>query len=153
LHHGNYGLVFGIIDGNKWPQKWKWHISFYQSCCNYRFPKDSEIRQQWLFIIISNNLARGGEIREESKICSQHFRKDDYVLKHGRRILKDYAIPTIFPDITIPVTTVSSKSSEAKSYFFSNFFSISSRSGFQMKFSQIQKKFVLVYIGYRITSI
>jgi hypothetical protein len=51
-------------------------------------------------------LARGGEIREESKICSSHFRKDDYNVQYGRRVLKPYAIPTIFPDITIPVTTI-----------------------------------------------
>lgn len=69
------------------------HVTF------HTFPLNSAVRQIW----ISNcKLSEGKTITKSVLVCSKHFRKEDMSHKASKSMLKQGAIPSIFPWGTLP---------------------------------------------------
>ena len=67
--------------------------SRYNSCVSFHsFPVEEEIRKRWLVNIRRSHF----QITKHTKVCSIHFKSDDFVEGTIRRRLKKGAIPTAF---------------------------------------------------------
>lgn len=63
----------------------------------HRFPSDEAMKITWM-AKIRNDLKKNNKIIEAMRICSAHFKPDDYkIISNGKRMLKKDAQPTIFP--------------------------------------------------------
>lgn len=59
----------------------------------HSFPKDPELRAQWLVKIRRERFT----VRANSRVCSRHFKKGEIFLSSaGKRFLKPNAVPTLF---------------------------------------------------------
>ncbi|XP_076246752.1 uncharacterized protein LOC143186836 isoform X2 [Calliopsis andreniformis] len=60
---------------------------------NYRFPKDLELKKQWIQAIQRDNF----EPSSHTKVCSKHFANDCFVQNpwSSRRVLKPDAVPNV----------------------------------------------------------
>lgn len=76
----------------------KYKKSLTDSVSFYQFPKNDDIRQQWIAAIGLENLAT--QLKKSSQLCSQHFEDDCFFYKLGgdkkRRFIKSDAVPIIF---------------------------------------------------------
>ena len=69
----------------------------------HRFPKDDAVANKWTVAIKRDNLPE--KYRETSFVCSQHFRKEDYMKDlrsqllgtPSKKTLLEDAVPSIFP--------------------------------------------------------
>ncbi|XP_064466220.1 THAP domain-containing protein 1-like [Ornithodoros turicata] len=63
----------------------------------HRFPKSIQIRKQWI-VAIKRDPGKEFRIIKNTKVCSLHFRDDDFVnnVASGLRILRDNAVPSVF---------------------------------------------------------
>ena len=101
-----YCLIPGCDDVRK---KQKQHPMSY-----HRFPKDRELCQQWLRAISHPRYDENThpDSLKHQRVCSQHFTADDYErnlmaelmdkdkARRARTILKDRAVPSLFPQKT-----------------------------------------------------
>ncbi|KAJ3661786.1 hypothetical protein Zmor_006170 [Zophobas morio] len=58
----------------------------------HSFPSDTILRQQWIIAMKRQNF----QPSKYSKLCSEHFQKDDFIHNFGLKTLKKDVIPTIF---------------------------------------------------------
>ena len=61
----------------------------------FSLPKDENVRNEWLKRIKNKNVRR-------AKVCSIHFRREDYRALCERRLLKKESIPRLFIREVIP---------------------------------------------------
>uniref|UniRef100_A0A0K2T0U2 THAP domaincontaining protein 6like [Takifugu rubripes] n=1 Tax=Lepeophtheirus salmonis TaxID=72036 RepID=A0A0K2T0U2_LEPSM len=75
------------------------HISF------HRFPKEVNERKKWRIAICR----KGWKPTDSSRICSIHFKDEDYIEGLQRRVLTPGAIPSIFPSFPPHLQRVENK--------------------------------------------
>ncbi len=67
--------------------------SRYNSCASFHsFPVKKEIRKKWIVNIRRINF----QVTKHTKVCSVHFKPDDFVEGTSRRRLKKGAVPSVF---------------------------------------------------------
>lgn len=101
-----YCAVFGCKNNNKKTKKPREIVYNF-----FKFPKDSRIRAQWI-----QRCCRQDQFNADTaRICSNHFRIDDYPLKYQ---LPDYSPkqkllkPNVVPTCNLPTLAAAENSSE-----------------------------------------
>ncbi|XP_045783383.1 THAP domain-containing protein 1-like isoform X2 [Maniola jurtina] len=59
----------------------------------HKFPKNENLKLKW-------GNAVPGKISKSSVICSEHFKRDDFIPGYIRKMLKPDAVPSIFPKVS-----------------------------------------------------
>ena len=62
----------------------------------HEFPLDNNLRSAWLKAVSHKNF-HPNEASNSSRVCSKHFKDEDYVPHLKRRRLKPKSVPSLFP--------------------------------------------------------
>lgn len=67
----------------------------------HKFPRELTVKREWIRAI-RRDVGRDFTINEHTRVCSRHFKKEDFVRTlAGRRMLSDTAVPSVFSWKTI----------------------------------------------------